>query len=42
VPIEKTSESLDSYTMAFDKSATGFNLIIAWDNIRAAVPFSLQ
>jgi hypothetical protein len=42
VPIEKTAESLDSFTMAFDKTATGFGLIIAWDNIRATVPFTLQ
>jgi hypothetical protein len=42
VPITKSTEVLDSYTMAFDKTATGFGLIIAWDNIRATVPFSLQ
>lgn len=42
VPITKSTEVLDSYTMAFEKSTTGFSLIIAWDNIRAAVPFSLQ
>lgn len=42
VPITKSTEVLDSYTMAFEKSTTGFNLVIAWDNIRASVPFSIQ
>jgi hypothetical protein len=40
IPITKSTEVLDSYTMAFDKTATGFGLTIAWDNIRAVVPFT--
>ncbi len=42
VPIQKNTEVLDAFTMAFEKSITGINLIIAWDNIKVNMPFSLQ
>lgn len=42
VPIQKTTEVLDAYTMTFEKSATGINLIVAWDNIRVSMPFTVQ
>jgi hypothetical protein len=38
VPIQKMGESLESLAMAFEKTTTGFQLIIAWDNIKVAVP----
>ncbi len=40
VTVQKTNAPIESLAMAFEKSATGFNLIIAWDNIKASVPFT--
>lgn len=40
VTIQKTDVTVESLAMAFEKSITGFNLIIAWDNVRASVPFT--
>jgi hypothetical protein len=40
VNIQKMDTPLESLAMAFEKSATGFNLIIAWDNVKASVPFT--
>jgi hypothetical protein len=40
VPVEKTNSQLESLAMAFEKSVTGFNLVIAWDNIKVSLPIS--
>lgn len=40
VTVQKTDTVIESLAMAFEKSATGFNLIIAWDNVKASVPFT--
>lgn len=40
VPVMKTETVLESLAMAFEKTATGFNLVIAWDNVKASVPFT--
>lgn len=40
VPVMKTETVLESLAMAFEKTATGFNLVIAWDNLKASVPFT--
>ena len=37
-PIQKQSEVLDSFVMAFEKSTKGANLIIAWDDLRVNFP----
>jgi hypothetical protein len=39
--IEKT-EPVESYSMYFEKNGSGINLVIAWDDTRALVPFSFQ
>jgi Protein of unknown function (DUF2911) len=39
VPVQKHTETADSFVMAFEKSATGANLIVAWDNVKVNVPF---
>lgn len=41
VPIQKAESITESLAMAFEKSTTGFNLVIVWDNIKVAVPFIL-
>ena len=39
--IEKT-EPVESYSMFFERNGAGVNLVIAWDDTRALVPFSFQ
>jgi hypothetical protein len=38
VPVQKQAETLESFVMAFEKSATGANLTIGWDDLRVSVP----
>lgn len=40
VNIQKTDTPLESLAMAFEKTTAGFNLVIAWDTIKASVPFT--
>jgi len=42
VPVEKNTEIAEAFTIMFEKSnAGGANLIIAWDDFKCSVPFSL-
>ena len=41
VPLQKLAENVESLGMNFEKTATGMNLIIAWENIKVAVPIVL-
>ena len=41
VPVQKLEEPLESLAMLFEKSATGINLVIAWENTRVALPITL-
>ncbi len=38
VPVIKTTDNLESLAMAFERSATGYNLVVAWENVRAVLP----
>lgn len=38
VDLQKQPDSTEAFTMMFDKSATGANLIMAWDNIKVSLP----
>lgn len=38
VPVQKVSEVLESLAMGFDKTVSGANLVIGWDNLRVALP----
>ena len=40
VPVQKTTESVESLSMMFDKTFTGANLVVAWDNVKVAVPLT--
>lgn len=40
ITIQKTDTIIESLAMAFEKTLTGFNLVIAWDNVKASVPFT--
>ena len=41
VPVEKITDMVEYLTMGFEKSATGINLIVAWENIKASLPITL-
>ncbi len=38
VPVQKTDAIVEALSMVFEKSATGCNLIMAWDNLKVALP----
>lgn len=38
IPVQKQAESLDAFVMVFEKSATGANLLVAWDDVRVSMP----
>lgn len=40
VTAQKNDTVVESLSMYFEKTIGGFNLIIAWDNIKTAVPFT--
>jgi hypothetical protein len=40
IPVQKQTEILESFVMAFEKSGNGSNLVIAWDNIKVMLPIN--
>jgi len=40
IPVQKQTDILESFVMAFEKSGNGSNLIIAWDTIKVLLPIS--
>ncbi len=38
VPVQKQTEIIEAFTMVFEKSGTGANLIVVWDNVRVNLP----
>jgi len=36
---ERSSETIETFSMYFEKSTGGMSLIVAWDNLKAAIPF---
>ncbi len=40
VPVQQQTELLENFTMVFEKSANGANLVIAWDNMKVQLPIS--
>jgi len=40
VPVQKQTEMLDAFVMAFEKSPTGANLVVAWDLLKVSLPIS--
>lgn len=41
VPVENLTESIEALSMVFEKSATGANLVIAWEQVKITLPISL-
>lgn len=40
VPVQKLNEAVEALSMTFEKSDSGCNLVIAWDNVKASLPVS--
>ncbi|MGG9964354.1 DUF2911 domain-containing protein [Ferruginibacter sp. SUN106] len=40
IPAEKTDRPIEYFTMVFQQSPTGANLIMTWDNVKAVLPIS--
>ena len=40
IPVYKSEKNIEFFTMVFQPSPTGANLIMAWDNVQAALPIS--
>lgn len=38
IPTQKTDAPVESLSMVFEKSSTGCNLIVAWENVKAVLP----
>jgi hypothetical protein len=42
VPVQKTSEPMESFAMWFEKTDTGCNLVTGWDVVKVSLPISLK
>ena len=40
VPVTKVSESIEPFSIAFEKSENGVDMHLGWDTVRVAVPFT--
>lgn len=40
IPVQKSDKLIESFTMVFEHTVTGANLIMAWDNVKAALPLT--
>jgi Protein of unknown function (DUF2911) len=40
VAVQKTDAPFESLAMAFEKTSTGCNLVVAWENIKVALPIT--
>jgi hypothetical protein len=41
LPVQKQTEIVDSFVMAFEKATTGISLVIAWDDVKVNLPIAL-
>jgi hypothetical protein len=39
IPVKQTANHLEYYTMIYQKTDTGYDLLMAWDNLEARLPF---
>jgi hypothetical protein len=42
VPVQKSAAPVDPFSIMFSKSASGADMVIAWDNAMVTVPFSFK
>lgn len=41
LPVQKLAEPLEAFTMFFEKAATGFAMVAAWDNSMVSLPIAV-
>jgi hypothetical protein len=41
VDLEKTNDNIEAFTMYFDDTRTGANLVMVWDDLKAILPMSI-
>jgi hypothetical protein len=41
VPVSSSSNSVEYFTIVFEKTKTGANLVMAWDNVEARLPMEI-
>lgn len=42
VPVAKEQQPMEAFTLYFEKTAAGANLVIAWDDVKAALPITMK
>ena len=42
IPVERTQTSVEYFTMVFQPSENGAGLLMAWDDVKAVLPFTFQ
>jgi len=42
IPVKQTNNRIEFFTMVFEKSAEGANLLMAWDDVEARLPLHFQ
>lgn len=42
IPVFKTDKSIEVFTMVFQPAATGADLLMAWDNVKAVLPITFD
>ena len=42
IPVQEKNQSLEYYTMLFEKAEQGANLLMAWDNVELRLPILFQ
>ncbi len=42
VPVQKLQEVVESFTTYFDKTGSGANLIVAWDDVKVTLPIVMR
>ncbi len=42
VDLEKTNDNIEAFTMFFDDTKTGVNLVFLWDDLKAVLPMSVS
>jgi len=41
-PVQKVSTIVEDFTVLFEKTSAGYNMVFAWDDVKVAIPVSLK
>lgn len=41
IPVEKTQDLVEAFTLLFDKTKSGFNIVTQWEDVKVTLPVSL-